>query len=197
MRTRTLALTAAGVALAIGLSAGTAAAWIGSDAAEAAPFTSGALTLSPDTVMGVSGPLWLDTSVPGAPVIIDPDTFLASAGDQIRMGQYFSLVATGDNLTYRLNVRWDAAPAITEGVTATYTLTENPGTASPIVHVLRAELGTSVTLPTAAEGDRKFLLDIDLHYDDTRPDRTEAQAALTDIGQLNISADQIREGGQR
>ncbi len=78
-----------------------------------------------------------------------------------------------------------------------YTLTENPGTGTAVVHIARAALGTPITLPTSTQGTRKFLLDIDLTYADTRADRMGAETALTDIGQVTISADQIREGAQR
>lgn len=197
MKRRTLALAIAGAALTMGLTAGTFATWISADTAVTAPFTSGTLHLRTDSVMGLDAPVWIDASVPGKTVIIDPDTFLASAGDVIRMGHYFTLDASGDNLTYQLDVRWDAPPALTDGVTATYTLTEDPGTGAAVVHISRAALGTPVTLPTETQGTRKFLLDIELTYADTRADRTEAQAALTDIGQVTISARQIREGAQR
>ena len=197
MKYRALTLTAVVTALCAGLTMGTFASWVGADTTRVAPITAGALTLTSDQIMGVDGPLWFDTSVPGSPVAIDPNTFLATAGDQVRMGYYFTLEATGDNLTHQLTVRWDTPPALTEDVEATYTLTENPGTAGSIVHTLRAPLGSPVTLPSALSGDRKFLLDINIDYAETRDDRTQAETALTDIGQVSISAEQVREGDHR
>ncbi len=59
MKRRTLALTIAGAALTMGLTAGTFATWISADTAEAAPLTFGTLNLQSDTIMGVDGPVWL------------------------------------------------------------------------------------------------------------------------------------------
>lgn len=197
MKRPALAIGIAAAAVSLGLTAGTLATWVSTDSAAATAVSFGALTLRSDTVAGVDGPVWFDASIPGEPVLIDPETFLASAGDVIRMGHYFTLEAAGDNLAYRLAVRWDASPSLTEGVTATYTLTEDPGTSDAVVHVAHAPLGAPVTLPDAASGTRRFLLDIDLTYSATRADRSPSETALTDIGEISISADQIREGGQR
>lgn len=184
------ALIVTGAALVALIAGGTFATWVASDTADGATITSGALTLHHDG----DGPTWFDTSVSGSPVAIDPETFLAGAGDTLRMGQYFTLDAAGTNLGYVLGITWAQDPALTEQVTASYTLTESPGTGAETVIIAGAALGTPVSLPSAGEGDRTFLLDLVLSYDEDRADRQQADVALTDIGELVVTATQNREG---
>lgn len=194
-RRGTLALCAGAVVLGVG--AGSLASWV---ATGTPPTTTtlvfGTLDLRDESMgPGMEGPVWFDASVEGQTTAIDPATFLAGPGDTVRMGRMFTLDAEGDNLEYELRVEWADPPQLPAGVTATFSLTENPKAPPPwTVHADKVPLGTSVVVPATGGGDRTFLLDIDLRYADDRADRTLDEVGLTDIGRIVVVAEQVREG---
>ena len=195
MRTlRLLVLCIAAAALGIG--GASLASWTvtGTPPAASSPFV-GELALHSEALPGfAAGPVWFDASSPGAPRRIDPATFLASGGDIVRMGHLFTLDAVGDNLVYELSVDWADPAQLPDGVTASYTLTENPMTDSALVLTDHVPLGASTLLPPAKGGTRTFLLAVELHFADDRGDRTPDETGLTDIGRIVIAAAQTREG---
>lgn len=194
-RRSTLALCAGAIVL--GLGAGSLASWVATGVPPSATaLVFGTLDLRDDEILpGVEGPVWFDASVPGSPRQIDPATFLAGPGDTVRMGRMFTLDAEGDNLDYELRVEWLDAPDLPAGVTASFSLTENPkDPPRSTVHADHVALGTPVTIPAAGEGDRTFLLDVDLRFADDRADRSLDDVSLTDIGRVAVVAEQVREG---
>lgn len=183
--------------LVAGIAATSLAAWKSAAHVAVPPISSGTLRLASTGAMGVDGPVWFDVSQSGKTAQIDPKTFLASAGDTLRMGHYFDLEAVGDNLTYDLAIDWEAAPSLGAGVSAVYTLTENPNDpAHKVTHIQRAPLGNKVILPQAAPGPRSFLMDVELHYAKDRADLTASEVGLTDIGTIIVSAVQTRKEGE-
>lgn len=186
--TSTLVVT--GVALSAIVIGATLAAWAASQTVAVGTIISGSLDLDPDA----SEPTWFDASAAGSPVAIDPTTFLASAGDTLRMERHLTLDAVGNNLDYVIDVEWPSNPALTAGVVGTYTLTENPGSSSASVLVDSVPLGTPSVLPVAPSGQRDLLLDVVLSYAADRPDRRLNETALTDIGEVVITATQSRNG---
>ena len=194
-RRGTLALCAGAIVLGVGV--GTVAAWVVTGVPPTPTIlSSGTLDLRDEQVLpGTDGAVWMDASIPLEPRVIDPETFLVSAGDTLRMGRMFTLDADGDNLEYALRVEWADPADLPAGVTAAFTLTENPkDPPRSTVHADHVPLGTPVTLPTAGDGDRTFLLDIDLRFAADREDRSPDQVTLTDIGRIVVVAQQVREG---
>ncbi len=194
-RRATLALCAGAIVLGVG--AGTLASWVVTGTPPSATIlASGTLDFQDEVLVpGTEGTVWMDASIPLEPRRIDPETFLVSAGDILRMGRMFTLHADGDNLEYELRVEWADPADLPAGVTATFTLTEDPtDLPGSTIHADHVPLGTPVTLPVAGDGDRVFLLDLDLHYAADRPDRSPDEVELTDIGRVVVSAEQVREG---
>jgi alternate signal-mediated exported protein len=193
-RIGTLLLCAA--AAVFGVGAASLASWSVTGAAPAdSALVFGTLNLRSEELAGsTAGPVWMDASVTGQPRPIDPETFLASAGDTLRMGHLFTLEAGGDNLEHELRVDWALPAALPAGVTAEYTLTEDPMDPPGTTHVYRAPLGTAVSLPATGSGDRSFLLDVVLTYAGDRADPSFEDAGSAGIGTIVVSATQRRDG---
>src|SRR5690606_37678324 len=94
--------TGAGIVLLLG-GAGTLAYWNDSATTGAGSITSG--TLSIDSYAG-TGAGWFDVSAdnPGAPESISASTFRVVPGDTLRYVEWFTVSATGDNLTADLSI---------------------------------------------------------------------------------------------
>lgn len=153
----------------------------------------GGTITSGDFAIASTGGQWTDVS-DGTAKNIDPVTFRTVPGDQLRLTQQATIIATGDNMSATLTASGgtSAADLLAKGVTATYSIYKGAST-TPVTGGDSVPLGdtANINIPkTDASGD-VYTIKINADFAGTTAAQDDTGASL-DLGDVTFTMNQVR-----